>query len=66
MLGSIARVGAGTTAIVSTFEPVVTAVLAALFLHEALAARQYAGGALILSGVVLLRLATRVPAGPDV
>jgi drug/metabolite transporter (DMT)-like permease len=66
MLGSIARVGAGTTAIVSTFEPVVTAVLAALFLHEALAARQYAGGALILSGVVLLRLATRVPVGPDV
>jgi drug/metabolite transporter (DMT)-like permease len=66
MLGSIARVGAGTTAIVSTFEPVVTAGLAAAFLHETLAARQYAGGALILSGVVLLRLTTRIPMAPDV
>ena len=68
MLASIARVGAGTTAIVSTFEPMVTALLAALFLHEALAARQYAGGALILAGVILLRVVSRPapPVAPDV
>lgn len=57
MLGSIQRLGAGTTAIIQTLEPAITAGLAAVILEESLAARQYAGGALILLGVVLLRLA---------
>lgn len=59
LLASIRRLGAGNTAVVSTLEPAVTAVLAAFALGEQLEPRQYLGGALILSGVALLRIATR-------
>ncbi|MFN2433463.1 MAG: DMT family transporter [Gemmatimonadota bacterium] len=62
MLGALRRVGAGTTSIVSTLEPAVTVLLAAAILGERLALRQLAGGALILAGVAVLRLATRRPA----
>ena len=62
MLGAIARIGAGATSILITLEVLVTAGLAAALLGETLEPRQYAGGALILSGVVLLRLASRRPA----
>jgi len=62
MLASIRRVGAGTTSIVQTVEPAVTAALAAALLAERLTLRQYAGGALIVTGVLLLRLESR-PAG---
>ena len=50
------RTGPSTAAILSTFEPVVTTALAALTLGESLTPVQLAGGALVLSSVVLLQL----------
>jgi drug/metabolite transporter (DMT)-like permease len=50
------RTGASTAAIMSTFEPVVTAALATLILGEALTAVQLAGGILVLSSVAVLQL----------
>jgi drug/metabolite transporter (DMT)-like permease len=57
MLGAITRIGAARTAIVNTLEPAVTAMLAVVMLSETLTLRQIAGGGLILTGIVLLRLA---------
>lgn len=54
----MARLGAADAATLSTLEPVVTVVLAALFLGEAVGVWQMAGGALILGAVVVL---TRSP-----
>ncbi len=56
------RTGPSTAAILSTFEPVVTAALAALFLGESLTPVQLAGGALVLSSVAVLQL-RRIGAG---
>jgi len=50
------RVGAGRAAIYSTVEPVVTVAAAAAMLGERIALLQYVGGALILAGVIGLRL----------
>ncbi|WP_433286768.1 DMT family transporter [Micromonospora sp. CA-244673] len=50
------RTGPSTAAILSTFEPVVTAALAALVLGETLTPVQLAGGALVLSSVAVLQL----------
>jgi drug/metabolite transporter (DMT)-like permease len=50
------RTGPSTAAIVSTFEPVVTAGLAALALGEFLTPVQIAGGVLVLSSVAVLQL----------
>lgn len=50
------RIGAGRAAIYSTIEPVVTVTAAAALLGERIALLQYVGGALILIGVVGLRL----------
>ncbi|MEU9837026.1 DMT family transporter [Streptosporangium sp. NPDC048047] len=50
------RTGPSTAAILSTFEPVVTAALAALVLGESLTPVQLAGGTLVLSSVAVLRL----------
>ncbi|MFI7332483.1 DMT family transporter [Micromonospora aurantiaca (nom. illeg.)] len=50
------RTGPSTAAILSTFEPVVTAALATLALGEALTLAQLAGGALVLSSVAVLQL----------
>ena len=50
------RVGPSEAAILSTFEPPVTVVLAFLVLGERLTAPQLAGGALVLAAVVLLQL----------
>ena len=50
------RTGPSTAAILSTFEPVVTAALATLTLGEALTPAQLAGGALVLSSVAVLQL----------
>lgn len=61
LLAAIHRLGAATTAIVLTLEPAVTAALAASLLGERLAERQYVGGAVILTGVLLLRWGGRVP-----
>jgi drug/metabolite transporter (DMT)-like permease len=49
------RTGSSTTAIVSTFEPVVTTALAALVLGEFLSGVQLLGGALVLTSVVMLQ-----------
>jgi drug/metabolite transporter (DMT)-like permease len=50
------RTGPSSAAIVSTFEPVVTTVLATLVLGESLTAAQVAGGALVLSSVAILQV----------
>lgn len=62
-----ARVGPSTAAILSTFEPVVTAVLAFLWFDERLGPLQVVGGILVLSSVGVLhagfpRRATEAPA----
>jgi drug/metabolite transporter (DMT)-like permease len=53
------RVGPSEAAILSTFEPVVTVVLAFLVLGERLAPAQLAGGALVLGAVIVLQLPAR-------
>jgi drug/metabolite transporter (DMT)-like permease len=58
------RVGPSEAAILSTFEPVVTVALAYVVLAERLTVAQLAGGALVLSAVVLLQLRPR-PAAPS-
>lgn len=50
----MARLGAADAATLSTLEPVVTVVLAALFLGEAVGGWQLAGGAIILAAVIVL------------
>ncbi|RIK20683.1 MAG: hypothetical protein DCC53_09640 [Chloroflexi bacterium] len=72
MLGGTARLGAARASILSTFEPVVTVLLAVLLLPdtERLTLLQVAGGALILFSVILLQLpalrrARAVPAAAD-
>ena len=59
----MARLGPADASTLSTLEPVVTVVLAALVLDERLSATQLAGGALILAAVVVL---ARAPADRDV
>jgi drug/metabolite transporter (DMT)-like permease len=58
MLSATRRIGAGPTSIVLTLEPAFTATLAALFLGESLTPRQVLGGALVLGGVALVRVAS--------
>ena len=53
------RVGPSEAAILSTFEPVVTVVLAFFVLGERLTPPQLAGGALVLAAVILLQLPAR-------
>ncbi|OQY82546.1 MAG: hypothetical protein B6D42_09190 [Anaerolineae bacterium UTCFX5] len=72
MLGGTARLGAARASILSTFEPVVTVLLAVLLLPdtERLTLLQVAGGALILFSVILLQLpalrrARAVPTAAD-
>ena len=59
MFAGIARIGASNASIVSTIEPLITIVLAAVILHEKAAALQYFGGMFILVSVVLLQLVMR-------
>lgn len=56
LLSGMARIGPVRTAVLSSFEVVVTLCLAALFLGEHLGPRQLAGAALILGAVVLQNL----------
>ncbi len=58
----MAKLGAADAATLSTLEPVVTLVLAALFLGEVVGGWQLAGGALILGAVVVL---VRSPVMPE-
>jgi drug/metabolite transporter (DMT)-like permease len=53
------RTGPSTAAILSTFEPVVTTVLATLTLGELLTPAQIAGGLLILSSVAVVQMSRR-------
>jgi drug/metabolite transporter (DMT)-like permease len=62
--GGLRRTGPSTAAILSTFEPVVTAGLAALALGEFLTPLQLAGGALVLGSVVVVQLRPRRRAEP--
>ena len=57
--GGLARLGASDAAALSTFEPAVTVVLAAVVLDDPVTAWQVVGGAVILGAVVLL---SRAPA----
>jgi len=52
----LSRVGPTSASILSTFEPVVTVVLAAGVLAEHLTSIQVAGGALVLTAVLVLRV----------
>jgi drug/metabolite transporter (DMT)-like permease len=58
------RTGPSTAAILSTFEPVVTAALATLVLGETLTPVQLVGGALVLSSVAVLELRRTRPRTP--
>lgn len=57
----IKRLGASRAAILSTSEPVLTALLAFLLLGELIQPLQLPGGALILMSIVLLRAPNRLP-----
>jgi drug/metabolite transporter (DMT)-like permease len=59
--GGLARVGPSRASIISTIEPLVTVILAALVFGEGLSATQLAGGALVLGSVVLLQTLGRHP-----
>ncbi|MFG2062083.1 DMT family transporter [Micromonospora sp. NPDC048871] len=59
------RTGPSTAAILSTFEPVVTAALATLILGESLTPVQLLGGTLVLSSVAVLQLRRTRRADPD-
>ncbi len=54
--GGISLIGASRASIISTLEPIVTVILAAVFLDETLSWIEFGGGALILSGVVALEI----------
>jgi drug/metabolite transporter (DMT)-like permease len=53
---ALRRIGPSTTAILSTFEPLVTVMLAFLVFAETLGALQLLGGALMLCGVLALHV----------
>jgi drug/metabolite transporter (DMT)-like permease len=57
------KLGAAQASMLSTLEPVVTVVLAALLLGESIGTTQMIGGALILAGVLWLTRADAKPAG---
>jgi len=66
MFEGIARIGASRAAILSTIEPLMVVVLAALVLSERAGPVQYAGGALIMVSVALLNLRPTRPDGQEV
>ncbi len=56
LLAGIRRLGAARASVLSTFEPLITVLLALLFLGERLSAVQAVGGVFIASGMFLLHL----------
>ena len=54
LFAAIRIIGAARTSIISTLEPLVTVLLSVLFLSETLLPLQWAGGALIMGGILLL------------
>lgn len=63
--GGLRRTGASTTAILSTFEPVVSAALAAVVLGEVLAPVQLLGALLVLAAAVVVQLRPRSAVATD-
>ncbi len=57
----IRHVSAGRAAVLSTIEPLVTVLLAAIVLHERIGPLQLAGGALILTAILWLRAERPLP-----
>lgn len=55
----ISKVGAAQASIISTFEPVLTMVLALIFLNEIILPMQWLGAALIIAGVIFLETRPR-------
>lgn len=56
LMAGLARITATQASIASTVEPIATALMGAIFLHEALLALQILGGVLVISAVLLLSL----------
>lgn len=54
LFAAIRSIGAARTSIISTLEPLVTVLLSVFFLSETLLPLQWAGGALIMGGILLL------------
>ena len=66
-LRAVQSLGASQAALLSTFEPVFTLVLAVVVLHESLSAWQWIGASLVVLGVILAEktgVATEEPAAP--
>jgi drug/metabolite transporter (DMT)-like permease len=63
LLAGIRDIGPGQAAVYATVEPLLTVLWASLLLGERITTPQYAGGLVLLSGVLWLRL-QRPPAGP--
>lgn len=59
-LAGMRRVGPTAASLLSTLEPVFTVILALLLLNEVLSTLQWAGGAFVLTGVILLALPQRI------
>ncbi|MDQ6945574.1 MAG: DMT family transporter [Actinomycetota bacterium] len=64
LLAGIARTGGTRAALLSTFEPVVTIVLAAVLLSDRLGPLQLAGGGMVLAAVLLMQWRRRDPIPP--
>jgi DME family drug/metabolite transporter len=56
---SIPRIGAETSAIINNLQPVASIAAAFLLFGEAMTASQFAGGAMVISGILLMQLAGR-------
>jgi drug/metabolite transporter (DMT)-like permease len=64
LLVGIRDIGPGQAAVYATVEPLLTVLLASLLLGERISILQYAGGVVLLSGVLWLRLQRpRPPSG---
>ena len=59
----IRKLGSTRAAIIATFEPLLTAVLALIFIGEVLLPIQWLGGAMIIASVIVLQL--RRPSAED-
>lgn len=54
--GGISRVGPSTASILSTVEPAMTVIIAAIVLQERLGIQQFLGGALVVTAVLILQV----------
>lgn len=61
----IQKLGSTRASIIASFEPVLTAVLALIFLGEMMLPVQWLGGALIVTSVILLQIRRPAPAPAD-